>query len=147
MPSFRVGKPRIRLELTANKAMVGAGPWPVAWDVAVYEDPVVWSVLAPSVYVIPKTGLWLVNLCLVVTTSGSESRTALIQVNTVTRSRQGPSRTTAGTQGNSVSMQDELVVGDSVRALLELGGAVTPTVQAVGSFMAITRIGPERWTG
>lgn len=147
MPTFRVGKPRIRLELTGNTALTAGSSWSIPWSSVAYEDPAIFDPLTPTIYTISKTGLYLITLNIVATTIGSTARIAKILVDGVTRAHHGPSRTTAGLQGNEVSTVDELDAGAQVVGQLSTLDSVTPTLQQVGTSLTITRVGPERWTG
>lgn len=144
MPSFRVGKPRIRLELSGDTLLTGGSPYLIPWDVVSYEDPAVWDPLTPTLYTITKTGLWQVDFCLAVRTTSAQFKRVSLLVNGVLRSGNGSTSSSVGPQYYHCGLQDELVDTDQIE--VELTSAGTVTVNQVGSYLAATRIGPERWT-
>lgn len=145
MPSFRVGKPRIKL--TRSSAQAGnpiATFVPVTWTTVVYEDPVVWDPLTPTLYTIPKTGLWHVLFQSAPSASGGLTY-ANIQVNGVNRAvTMWPSNPGLYTE---TILCEELQVGDVIRAghFVTAGGAYTINNDIL--HLCITRVGPDRWTG
>lgn len=150
MPTFRPGKPRVKLGLTANRAQA-AGGGVISWDAAVFEDPVIWSAVTPTDYPVPKTGLYIVeiNLWRASTTASTRFGCGI----TVNGARRAASRTLAasnvGGAAAACTLLDELLAGDVVQGelLLSGGSGAVETLQAGETHLSITRIGPERWTG
>lgn len=118
---------------------------PIAWDTVVFEDPVIWDPLTPTIWVAPKTGLYLV-VYQAELPGGVGVWFPTIQVNNVDVSNQ---RDPAGTPSmvNQTALL-ELTAGDAVRACVyRVHTSGTYTIDATLTYLAITRIGPERWTG
>lgn len=148
MPIFRVGKPRLKLVRTA--ALTGVtGDTFIPWQAVDSEEgPSMWSSLTPTDIVLQKTGLWSV------VASAHRQGIAVptdyrlhLFVNGTSRTRID-GLTTAEACGWTVAMLEPLAAGDVIK--VQVRGATAPgvaTINEAGTFVALARVGPERWTG
>lgn len=148
MPSFRVAKPRVRVGLDDYYTYDGnihTQDWNLILD---SEGEDMWDAGAPADVVIPRTGLYLVTAHALLDGYGTGTVVWMhVNVN-------GAQYTSTNREGDVVTTALEnfavlqLVAGDVVTLSLER----QPSAQNYDLYpgerttLAVTRIGPERWT-
>lgn len=142
MPTFRPGKPRCILGLSANFAH-GTGDFTLPFDTAADEDPI--GQFVGNGIEILKTGLYLVTAsinCNNTLTTEILARIARLRLDATTlQTTRYPD--TSRSVGMPIAALDMLDAGVNVSIQLNVG---TATVLASGTRLAVTRVGPERWT-
>lgn len=143
MPSFRVGKPRLRLELAAN-VVLAAGFQLVPWDLVVFDD--VGGYDGAGTYTFDRPGLWLFGSQLrrdaVASSSNVFGRSMLNGV----LDYSSPDISTTAAQARHFGGLVQVEEGDTYRIEVRLHTTLAATLTAGTSWWWMTRIGPERWT-
>lgn len=148
MPTFRVGKPRIRV--TLGTTLTGyAGTNAIPWDTVEYEDPAIFDPLFPTRLPITKTGLYSAVFQFSKLVGSATTNFRLdIQKSGVPVARWRIPTNYGG--GSSINLQcvwqGEATAGEYLEGVVD-AAAGTYDPQATLTWMAMTRIGPERWTG
>lgn len=142
MPDFRVGKPRCRLVLTADRPLA-AGNNNVVWDAATYDDVGGWD--GNDSYQFDRDGYWLFG----VTTKFSAvspaaiGRTSLL-LNGVAVSEVSSISSTALKPLTLVDML-EVAEGDVLHVQVNNNPSTASLILASMTRLTLTRIGPKSW--
>lgn len=147
MPTFRPGKPRIHLGLSAA-VPAQASNTPFTWTNVVSQEGGGWNPLTPTLYTITKTGLWIVTFAVLSLTGTATSQFGIfLRVNGVDVSRTQEGSGSGGNfRGQNLTYLADLQVNDVIEAGYYLT-AGTRDLAVNGTYLQLARVGPERWTG
>lgn len=146
MSRFRPGKPWAQFTMSAD-TVIAAGRQPVVFDQVVGDPPV--SGAPPfTQWLVERSGLYVIVFGATrrpTATAGGLS--VSLDVDGVQLAAQGPGDSNTGTVNAQVTLVRQLVEGSVVTWYATAHLNLASTIRADRSSLAVTRVGPVRWTG